>query len=90
MAQRIRVALAAVAAACFAVATCAAQEPRRIVEAYKIPEAAITAPLPAETTLHLAIGLTPRDEPGLLAFAAAVSDPKSPEFRHFLTCLCVR
>jgi xanthomonalisin len=85
MAQRIRVALAAVAAACFAVATCAAQEPRRIVEAYKIPEAAITAPLPAETTLHLAIGLTPRDEPGLLAFAAAVSDPKSPEFRHFLT-----
>jgi hypothetical protein len=85
MAQRTCVALAAVAAACFAATALAAQEPRQIVSTYKVPQAAITAPLAEETTLHVAIGLTPRDEPGLLAFAAAVSDPKSPEFRHFLT-----
>jgi hypothetical protein len=85
MAQRIRVALAAMAAACFAFAAHAAEEPRQIVGTYKVPEVAITAPVPADTTLHLAIGLTPRDEAGLAAFAAAVSDPKSPQFRHFLT-----
>jgi hypothetical protein len=85
MTQRTRIALAALAVVCFALAARAAERSRQIVTAYKLPQAAITAPLPAETTLHIAIGLTPRDELGLLAFAAAVSDPKSPEFRRFLT-----
>lgn len=85
MAQRIRVALTAAAAVCFAVTAHAAEQPRQIVSTYKVPEVAINAPVPADTTLHLAIGLTPRDQAGLAAFAVAVSDPKSPQFRHFLT-----
>jgi hypothetical protein len=85
MAQRVRVALAAVTAVCFAVIAHAAEQPRQIVKTYKVPEVAITAPVPADITLHIAIGLEPRDKPGLLTFAAAVSDPKSPQFRHFLT-----
>ncbi|MGO8697259.1 MAG: protease pro-enzyme activation domain-containing protein [Limisphaerales bacterium] len=41
--------------------------------------------LPATNQLRLAIGLPSRDRMGLDNFVAQVSDPASPNFRHFLT-----
>lgn len=35
-------------------------------------------------TMHLSIGLAPRDPEALSAFVASVSDPSSPAYRHFL------
>jgi subtilase family serine protease len=43
------------------------------------------ARLPATNELQLAIGLSLRDQAGLDNFVAQVSDPASPNFRHFLT-----
>lgn len=43
------------------------------------------ARLAGTNILHLAIGVSPRDEAGLDNFVAQVSDPDSPNFRHFLT-----
>jgi len=81
----IGIANATFAAVCLVCAAHAAEQPRQTVAKYKIPGATVTAPVEAEKTIHLAIGLVPRDEAGLLAFASAVSDPKSPQFRHFLS-----
>ncbi len=41
--------------------------------------------LPAETQLHLAIGLPVRDADGLDAFVRSVSDPSSSNYRQYLT-----
>jgi len=41
--------------------------------------------LPAGTRLHLTVVLRPRDPAALAAFARAVSDPGSPEYRDYLT-----
>ncbi len=41
--------------------------------------------LPAETQLHLAIGLPVRDADGLAAFVRSVSDPSSSSYRQYLT-----
>src|SRR3954468_15374823 len=41
--------------------------------------------VPAQNRLQLAIGLPARDPAGLDAFIAEVSDPASPNFRHYLT-----
>jgi subtilase family serine protease len=41
--------------------------------------------LPAQDRLHLAIGLPGRDANGLDAFLAEISNPASPNFRHYLT-----
>ena len=41
--------------------------------------------VPGENRLQLAIGLPLRDPAGLDAFLASVSDPASPNFRHYLT-----
>jgi len=44
-----------------------------------------TGRLPATNELWLAIGLPLRDRAGLERFVAQVSDPASPNFRHYLT-----
>jgi hypothetical protein len=49
------------------------------------PGATLVGPAPTSTTLPLTVTLKPRDPAALAAEAQAVSDPKSPEFRHFLT-----
>ena len=41
--------------------------------------------LPASKTLHLSIGLPVRNRAESQALAAAVSDPASPNYRHYLT-----
>ena len=45
-----------------------------------------TGRLPATNELWLALGLPLRDRAGLERFVAEVSDPRSPNFRHYLTC----
>jgi hypothetical protein len=42
-------------------------------------------PVPNGEVIHLAIGLPGQNLSGLKTFAAQVSDPKSPQFRKFLT-----
>ena len=49
------------------------------------PGATLIGPAPAETTLPLVVTLRPRDAAALAAEVGAVSDPHSPEYRHFLT-----
>ena len=49
------------------------------------PGATLIGPAPAATTLPLVVTLRPRDAAALAAEVAAVSDPHSPEYRHFLT-----
>src|SRR3984957_18710879 len=49
------------------------------------PGATLVGPAPTSTALPLTITLKPRDPAALAAEAQAVSDPKSPEYRHFLT-----
>ncbi|MFI9383477.1 protease pro-enzyme activation domain-containing protein [Kutzneria sp. NPDC052558] len=41
--------------------------------------------LPDDQTLHVAVALRPHDQAGLDRFVAAVNDPQSPTYRHFLT-----
>src|SRR6202453_1664552 len=49
------------------------------------PGATLIGPAPTSTALPLTITLKPRDPAALAAEAQEVSDPKSPEYRHFLT-----
>ncbi len=49
------------------------------------PGATLIGPAPSTTTLPLVVTLQPRDPTALAAEVQAVSDPKSPEYRHFLT-----
>ncbi len=49
------------------------------------PGATLVGPAPATATLPLTVTLKPRDPAGLSALAQQVSDPKSPQYRHFLT-----
>ena len=49
------------------------------------PGATLIGPAPAATTLPLVVTLLPRDPAALAAEVRAVSDPNSPEYRHFLT-----
>lgn len=44
-----------------------------------------TSTVPANQQIPIAIALKPRNEAALIRFDAAVSDPRSPLFRHFLT-----
>jgi hypothetical protein len=43
------------------------------------------AAIAGDRGLGIAVALTPRDEAGLNRFVAAVSDPRSPDYRHYLT-----
>ncbi len=49
------------------------------------PGATLVGPAPTATTLPLTVTLKPRNPAALAAEAEQVSDPKSPEYRHFLT-----
>jgi subtilase family serine protease len=42
-------------------------------------------PAPAASTVNFSVAIAPRDAAGAEAFAAAVSDPHSANYRHFLT-----
>jgi subtilase family serine protease len=42
-------------------------------------------PKPLTDVLHISLSLPYGDPAGIKAFANSVSDPKSPEYRHFLT-----
>ncbi|WP_163511533.1 trypsin-like serine protease [Fodinicola acaciae] len=43
------------------------------------------AALAADRTVDVAVALRPHDQAGLDRFVAAVTDPKSPSYRHYLT-----
>ena len=49
------------------------------------PGATLVGPAPTTTALPLVVTLKPRDPSALAAEVQAVSDPESPEYRHFLT-----
>ncbi len=49
------------------------------------PGATFVGPAPAATALPLDVTLKPRDPAALAAEVQAVSDPGSPDYRHFLT-----
>ena len=51
-------------------------------EAHK---ATVTGPKAASDVLHISVGVPYRDEAGMRAFVDSVSDPHSPNYRHFLT-----
>lgn len=57
--------------------------------AYGVPPGPGTAlavgPVPADTGISLSIGLPIRDNAGLQATIAGVSDPKSPQFRQYVS-----
>ncbi len=68
-----------------------AQQPaagRQLLEGHFLPEfaaAPVVGPLDATVPLQLAIGLPVRNELELDALLGDISDPKSPQYRHFLT-----
>ena len=47
--------------------------------------APLVGPVPADTKMHLAIGLSVKNPAGLQTFIKQMSDPKSPNFRKYLT-----
>ena len=49
------------------------------------PGATLVGPAPSGTTLPLVVALHPHDPAALATEVQAVSDPRSPEYRHFLT-----
>ena len=49
------------------------------------PGATLIGPAPAATALPLVVTLKPRDPAALAAEVQAISDPGSPQYRHFLT-----
>ncbi|MHA6761259.1 protease pro-enzyme activation domain-containing protein [Streptacidiphilus sp. PAMC 29251] len=59
--------------------------PKRIGSAPRIPAGAVrSGSVAADTTLHLAVNLEPRDPAALSAFVAQVADPKSANYHHYL------
>jgi subtilase family serine protease len=63
-------------------------EAGRILNGHVPPATRMLAPIgnvPEHNRLQLAIGLPVRDQAGLDAFLKDVSDPASPNFRHYLT-----
>jgi subtilase family serine protease len=59
--------------------------PQHIGTAPAIPAGAVrTGATAADTTLHLAVNLKPRDPAALSAFVAGVSDKNSPLYHHYL------
>ena len=50
-----------------------------------VNKAAAIGRLPSTTPLNLAIGLPLRDQPGLTHLLQDISDPASPNYRHYLT-----
>ncbi|HTW55817.1 MAG TPA: protease pro-enzyme activation domain-containing protein [Thermoplasmata archaeon] len=54
-------------------------------DAEPVPRGAVASPLPAQTPIRLTVSLASGNGAGLSEFLAAVNDPASPLFRHFLT-----
>jgi len=72
------------------VASASAQTANQLLPLDINPPAAINrsfhlSPTPKDTPLHLAISLKFGDSAGMEKFAESVSDPKSPDYRKFLT-----
>ena len=66
----------------------AAAQQRRLLPGHVpavVNKAAAIGRLPSTTSLNLAIGLRLPDQPGLTRFVQDVSDPASPNYRHYLT-----
>jgi subtilase family serine protease len=66
----------------------AASLPRtvRLGQAQVIPTGSrLVSALAADTTLHVSVALKSRDPQALSRYAQAVSDPSSPDYRHYLT-----
>ncbi|ACU75263.1 Peptidase S53 propeptide [Catenulispora acidiphila DSM 44928] len=85
IAAAIAVSATAVPAAQAAAGSAPPTAPVRIGAAPRLPARTVPAATPADSQpLHLRIGLAPRDPAGLAAFVAAVSDPKSRQYRHYL------
>ncbi len=62
-----------------------AAAPHRIGATPQVPRGAVRTGAPLGTaTLHLDVELVPRDPTALTAFVHAVSDPKSPQYKHYL------
>ncbi len=59
--------------------------PLRGLQALVPPGATFLGPAPSTTALPLVVTLQPRNPTALAAEVRAVSDPASPEYRHFLT-----
>jgi subtilase family serine protease len=59
--------------------------PQAVGKAPAIPNGAVAAAAPApDTKLTLAVTLAPRDQAALDAFVQQVSNPKSPQYKHYL------
>ncbi|WP_211762754.1 S53 family peptidase [Kutzneria sp. CA-103260] len=59
--------------------------PQAVGKAPVIPQGAVAAAAPAsDAKLSLSVALAPRDQAGLDAFVQQVSDPKSPQYKHYL------
>lgn len=85
MARRFNMALMAAAMGFMSFYSYAAVPQKQQIANYVIPAGPVTGPVPETIVVHLAIGLPSPDEAGLRSLADAVSDPKSSQFRHFLT-----
>jgi subtilase family serine protease len=75
------------AVAAFAMSAVASEAPTSVVagDAMVPAHSESIGSLPGSGRLRLTVVLHPRDAAALSAFAAAVSDPASPEYRHYLT-----
>jgi len=59
--------------------------PQAVGKAPTIPPGAVAAAAPAaDTSLTLSVALAPRSQAALDAFVQQVSDPKSPQYKHYL------
>ena len=59
--------------------------PQAVGKAPAIPNGAVAAPAPAsDAKLDLSVALAPRDQAALDSFVQQVSDPKSPQYKHYL------
>jgi hypothetical protein len=74
-----------VASSSKALAAGSEREPLRGHQGAVPPGATLIGPAPSTTTLPLVVTLQPRDPAALSAEVQAVSDPHSPDYRHFLT-----
>ncbi len=68
-----------------AAAAGSARQPLRERQGLVPPGATFLGPAPTTTTLPLVVTLQPREPAALAAEVQAISDPGSPEYRHFLT-----
>src|SRR5882757_4122340 len=59
--------------------------PQAVGKAPAIPHGAVAAAAPASNAkLSLSVALAPRNQAALDAFVQQVSDPKSPQYKHYL------